>query len=76
MPQFARSLRRSISHPLLASPSQFPRPGLHANPQRRAAHVAIAWGTAGHAVPQAPQWAALVVRSASHPESASPSQFP
>jgi hypothetical protein len=60
---------------LLASPSQLPRPGLHANPQRLAVHVAVALGTAGQATPQPPQWAALVVTSTSQPESASPSQL-
>lgn len=72
-PQLAGAAR-SVSHPLDGSPSQFANPGLQANPQEPPAHAALALVGVAQARPHAPQCAALVRTSASHPLLASPSQ--
>ncbi len=56
-------MRRSVSQPLLPSPSQLPKFTLHASPHAPLAHVAEALARVGHARPHAPQLAALARRS-------------
>lgn len=56
-PQFAESVRRSRSHPFEALPSQLPYPAVQLNPQVEAVQLATAFARAGHAFPQAPQFA-------------------
>jgi hypothetical protein len=45
-----------VSHPLLALPSQSPKPALHVYLQLEAEHEAVELARAGHALPQEPQW--------------------
>ncbi len=65
---------RLASHPLVASPSQSPKPSLQTNPHRAAEHVALAFAGAVHARPQPPQCATDVDVATSHPLVPSPSQ--
>jgi len=59
-PQLVALVAVSTSQPLAAPWSQSARPGRHApRPHAPARHAAVAPAGAGHAVPQAPQWAAL-----------------
>jgi hypothetical protein len=75
-PQLALSVRVSTSQPLAGLRSQSAKPVAHAaTAHAPTAHVAVALGSA-QARPQAPQFAALVVSSASHPLAAAPSQSP
>ena len=75
-PQCAAAPRRSTSQPFAGSPSQSPKPSSQrAMPQRPAAHTPVARAGA-QARPQAPQWAAAVLRSTSQPVVALPSQSP
>jgi hypothetical protein len=53
-PQFASELSGD-SQPLLALPSQLPKPPLHANWQLEPEHEMLALARAGHALPQPPQ---------------------
>lgn len=54
-PQFVTLVRRSVSQPLPARPSQLPKPALQLNPQAPAAHVRVALATVGQTLPHAPQ---------------------
>jgi hypothetical protein len=73
-PQWVTVMRVSVSQPLLALPSQLPKPSLHeATVQLPAMHAPVALGGAQRA-PQAPQWAVLERVSVSQPLLASPSQ--
>jgi hypothetical protein len=74
-PQLRTSVCVSTSQPFAALPSQLPKPALHATPQAPDAQVAEAFARGGHTVPQAPQFAALVLVLTSHPLAGSPSQF-
>jgi hypothetical protein len=75
-PQCAIAVFVSVSHPLLASPSQLPKPAPHVNPQTPVAHVDVAFARAGHAIPQPPQFAALVLVFTSQPSNPFPLQLP
>ena len=69
-------MRVSTSQPLAAIRSQSRKPAAQAAiAHAPAAQVVVALGSA-HARPHAPQLAALVVRSASQPLAAEPSQSP
>jgi nicotinate-nucleotide--dimethylbenzimidazole phosphoribosyltransferase len=75
-PQLALSLRASTSQPLAASPSQSRKPAAQAAiAQTPAPQPGAAWGSA-QARPQAPQFAALAVRSTSQPFAGLASQSP
>jgi len=75
-PQLALSVRVSTSQPLAGLPSQSAKPEAQAaTVQAPTVQVAVALGRA-HILPQAPQWRALAVRSASQPLEARPSQSP
>jgi hypothetical protein len=56
-------LRRSVSHPFAALPSQSPNPITHRLSHVPALQVAIAFVPAGQSIPHAPQFATSVVRS-------------
>jgi hypothetical protein len=74
-PQLARVFRL-VSHPLVASPSQFAKPALQVPSwQVPEKHTPAAFGKA-QMVPQEPQFWALDERSASQPLAALPSQLP
>ena len=75
-PQCAAVDERSTSQPLAGSPSQSPKPGRHVKPHALIAQTGSALGTAGHAIPHAPQCAAVTRTSVSQPFEASPSQSP
>jgi len=66
----------SISQPLTAAPSQSRNVPVHVNPHVPAAHVDVALARVGHAVPHAPQCAAVLVVFVSQPVVALPSQSP
>ena len=69
MPQLFTSVLRFASHPLLAMPSQSPKPVLQVKPPHvpaRQAGVALA-KVPPQAIPQAPQFAAVVWRSTQTP---------
>jgi hypothetical protein len=61
---------RSVSQPSLGSPLQFPKPALQAKLHAWATQAAMAFAGAGHMFPQAPQFAALLVRFVSQPSAA------
>ncbi len=66
-PQWSRLVPRAVSQPLAALLSQLPKPAAQApRPHMPALHTGVPL-EAIHAVPQAPQWAALVRRSTSQP---------
>ncbi len=75
-PQLLASLDVLASQPSAGAPLQFPNPARHANPHVPAAQLAVAFARAGHAVPHAPQFDALLDVSASHPSAATPLQLP
>jgi hypothetical protein len=73
-PQCVTEARTSVSQPLVALPSQSPKPSTHAaTAQEPISQTAVALGGSQRR-PQAPQWEALVRVSVSHPLAASPSQ--
>ncbi|MFO0627818.1 MAG: hypothetical protein U0325_19575 [Polyangiales bacterium] len=74
-PQWRTSVTVFTSQPLAALPSQLPKPMLHAMPQAPAVHEGEALARVGHWVPQAPQFAALVLVFTSQPFIAMPSQL-
>jgi hypothetical protein len=61
-PQLALAVWRLTSQPLLATPSQSPKPALQVYVQLPAAHTVVAFARAGHAVVQLPQLATSFVR--------------
>src|SRR5262245_31220570 len=64
------------SHPLPGFASQLAKPILHVPmPQALPAQPGVAFGRAGHTVPQAPQLAGSVVKSFSHPSGLRPLQL-
>jgi hypothetical protein len=74
-PQLATLVCVLISHPFEATPSQFPNPELQLwIAQDPEPHVAVALARL-HATPQPPQFVS-VLRAASHPFEATPSQLP
>jgi hypothetical protein len=75
-PQFATLVRVSVSHPLAAFMSQSAKPSSQVKPQVAVAHVGVAWATAGHARPHAPQCMTLARVSVSQPLAAFMSQSP
>jgi hypothetical protein len=66
-PQWALLARVLVSQPLLASPSQSPKPAAHVRWHAPATHAPRVLAVEAHARPHAPQCAALVCRSASQP---------
>lgn len=76
VPQWATDEARLVSQPLVVTPSQLPNPTMQVNPQVPLPQVAVALGTAGHALPHAPQCSLLVARVVSQPLVAAPSQLP
>jgi hypothetical protein len=74
MPQLLRSLAAFDSHPVPAAPSQSPNPVAQMIPQRPAAHVGVAFGPVGHAMPHDPQLLTSPSTLTSHPVAAAPSQ--
>ncbi len=66
-PQWATLVRVSISQPLVATPSQFPKFGLQAKPQLLAAQATVALARAAQALLQTPQCIALVRKSTQSP---------
>jgi hypothetical protein len=74
-PQLAASTARFVSQPLAGSPSQSPKPALQLGLQAPALHVVDPFGLT-HALPQAPQFAALVAKLTSQPLAAFKSQSP
>ncbi len=66
---------RSASQPLVASPSQSPKPGSQVKAQPVAPQAETAWAGAVQTVPQAPQWRAER-RSVSQPSTGSTLQSP
>jgi hypothetical protein len=75
-PQWVTPPRVSASQPSAASPLQSAKPSTQVAAQRPAAQATAALARGAHAAPQAPQWAALVSVSTSHPLEPSPSQSP
>ena len=74
-PQWATAVWLSVSQPLVRLPSQLPKPVLQRSmAQVPASHEGVARGNA-QLRPQAPQWEVLVVRLASQPLAAMPSQL-
>ncbi len=76
LPQRVTVVRVSVSHPLVASPSQSAKPVLHAYAQRAASHDAVALARGAQAIPQPPQWATVTRVSTSQPLVGSRSQSP
>lgn len=74
-PQLATEVRTSTSHPVVALPSQFPKPGAHANAHTPDAQEPTAFAGVGQTLPQRPQLAP-VARLDSQPLRESPSQSP
>ena len=75
-PQRITSLWRSASQPLAGFMSQSAKPAAQSYSQRPAAHRAVALGRVAQAIPQPPQWAALVKVLVSQPLPAELSQSP
>ncbi len=75
-PHAVTVLRRSVSQPLAAIPSQLPKPALQAMPHAPIAQVGVALARAGQAFPHAPQFETLAVRSVSQPLPTIMSQSP
>jgi hypothetical protein len=76
-PQWFTSERMSTSQPLVTFMSQLAKPGLHeAMPQVPPVHDGVPLAGVRHALPQAPQWASVVLRLVSQPLAAMPSQLP
>jgi hypothetical protein len=69
-------VRVSASQPFIAFMSQSAKPASQVTPQVPIAHVAVARAPAGQALPQRPQFAALVAVFASQPLAAIMSQSP
>lgn len=66
---------RLVSQPLVGSPSQFAKPEAQLGTQTPPVHVVVPFAFE-QTLPQLPQFAELVLRFASHPSAALPSQFP
>lgn len=75
-PQCSALVRRFVSHPLLGSPSQSPKPALHERVHPPATHRAAWLGPAVHTVPHVPQFMTLAAVLVSHPFAALLSQSP
>jgi hypothetical protein len=76
-PQLVLVVSVFTSQPLLAMPSQSAKPGAHASMVHApAAHPCVATLVSRHALPQAPQWSALVAVDVSQPVLGSLSQSP
>jgi hypothetical protein len=73
--QWVESVLRLTSQPLLASPSQLPKPDVQVMPHTPAAHVEVPFDEL-HTFPHALQFAGLVLRFASQPLVTRPSQLP
>ncbi len=58
-PQSATETENADSQPSARSPLQFPNPATHVSAHRPATHAGVAFGPAGHALPQLPQWNTL-----------------
>lgn len=58
---------RSVSQPLVGSPSQSPEPGSQRSPHAPRVHTAVALGPPGHIRPHAPQWFRLLSSETSQP---------
>jgi len=74
-PQFARSVARSDSHPLLGRSSQSAWAASQTYPHRPPMHVAVAPATAGQTSPQAPQFVgsrSTATHAPSHRSSSAP----
>ncbi len=69
-------MRRSASQPLVATPSQLPKPVVQVSPQVPAEQSAVEFDPEGHTVPQRPQLATVLWTSTSQPLVATPSQLP
>lgn len=69
------AVRRFVSHPLFALPSQFAKPAAHVGTQTPAVHAVPPLAFV-HATPHAPQLVTLVPRFASQPLAMLPSQLP
>jgi hypothetical protein len=74
-PQAVTLLLKLASQPLLAIPSQLPKPGLQLGVHTPVVHTLVPFW-AWHVLPHAPQWVADVFVLTSHPVAARPSQFP
>ena len=75
LPQWVGLVVVLVSQPLATLPSQFPKPAEHEIEQEPAEQVGVPLA-AEHAVPQPPQFAALVFVLVSQPFPALPSQLP
>ena len=76
-PQCVVLVFKLTSHPLEGSPSQSAQPELQVPmPQTPPEHPAVALGGAEQVIPQAPQWATVVLRFVSQPLAVLASQFP
>jgi hypothetical protein len=75
-PQLPALALRSVSQPSSASPLQSAKPASHVNAQVPVSHDDDAWARVGHALPQRPQWATLVLVLVSHPLAMASSQLP
>ncbi len=73
-PQCAALEERFVSQPFVLSPSQLPKPAVHASPQRPAAQTPVALKPPGQTFPQAPQWVEVPSVLVSHPFAAPRSQ--
>lgn len=69
-------VRRFVSQPLTALPSQLAKPAEQAKPHVLAAQVGVAFAGAEHGAPQLPQFATEVLKSTSQPSSVDPLQLP
>ncbi len=77
VPQWFVVDSRSVSQPLLMTPSQLPQPASHTIPHVPFKQATVACGYVPvHAWLHPPQWAMFWLKSASHPLAAVPSQFP
>ncbi len=73
-PQLLVAVRRLVSQPLSATPSQLPYPSTQVRTHALLTHAVVAFAPAMQTVPHVPQFEALVCVLVSHPLAALPSQ--
>jgi hypothetical protein len=75
-PQFRTLDEIAVSQPFNGSPSQLPKPPLHASEHVPPTHRAVPFAPPGHATPQRPQCAGFIVSAVSQPLASIVSQLP
>ena len=74
-PQFAASVKRLVSQPFAALPSQFPKPGLQTMPHTPERQTPLPLVEL-HTRPHAPQFSASLLIAVSQPSSMAPGRGP